>query len=226
MERGKLIVLEGLDGSGKATQTGILCSEIRKYNRSVCRVSFPDYNEPSSLLVKMYLNSEFGQRPEDVNPYAAGSFYAVDRFASYMKFWNERYQRGQIIIADRYTTSNAVYQMGKLPQKDWDEYLNWLEDYEYCKLDLPRPDLVLYLDMPIEISQKFMTRRYDGKESKKDLHEKNIELLKKCREAALFAAEKLNWKILQCSKNNEPKSIDEIKENILNIVKGEILEEC
>ena len=222
MEKGKLIVMEGLDGSGKATQTRILCSEIRKYKKSVCRVSFPDYNEPSSSLVKMYLNSEFGQSPEDVNPYAAASFYAVDRFSSYNKFWKERYQKGQIIIADRYTTSNAVYQLEKLPKEKWDDFINWLEDYEYNKLDLPRPDLVIYLDMPIEISQKFMTGRYEGKESKKDLHEKNIEFLKNCREAALYTAEKLNWKIIKCSKENKPKSIDEIKESVIDIVKGEI----
>lgn len=223
MEKGKLIVMEGLDGSGKATQTRILCSEIRKYNKSVCKVSFPDYNEPSSSLVKMYLNSEFGQSPEDVNPYAAASFYAVDRFASYNKFWKGRYQKGQIIIADRYTTSNAVYQLEKLPKEKWDDFLNWLEDYEYNKLCLPKPDFVIYLDMPIEISQKFMTGRYEGKESKKDLHEKNVEFLKNCREAALYTAEKLNWKIIKCSKENKPKSIDEIKENVLCIVKGEIL---
>jgi len=223
MEKGKLIVMEGLDGSGKATQTRILCSEIRKYNKSVCRVSFPDYNEPSSSLVKMYLNSEFGQSPEDVNPYAAASFYAVDRFASFNKFWKERYKKGQIVIADRYTTSNAVYQLGKLPKETWEDFIHWLEDYEYNKLNLPKPDLVIYLDMPIEISQKFMTGRYDGKESKKDLHEKNVEFLKKCREAALYTAEKLDWKIVECSKENKPKSIDEVKEIVFDIVEREIL---
>ena len=223
MDKGTLIVIEGLDGSGKATQTRILCSELRKYDKNICRVSFPDYNEPSSSLVKMYLNSEFGQKPEDVNPYAAASFYAVDRFASYMKFWKERYRKGQVIIADRYATSNAIYQLGKLNKNEWEDYITWLEDYEYNKLSLPKPDLVVYLDMPINISQRFMTGRYSGQENKKDLHEKNVSFLEKCRESALFSANKLGWKIIECSNAGQPKSIEEIKANIFNIVKDAVL---
>ena len=133
MSAGKLIVIEGLDGSGKATQTGILCNKLRQYNKRLCRISFPNYEEPSSALVKMYLNSEFGKSPESVNAYAASSFYAVDRYASYIKFWKERYDKGQIVIADRYTTSNAIYQLARLNKDKWDSYLNWLEDYEYTK---------------------------------------------------------------------------------------------
>ena len=173
-------------------------------------MSFPDYTQPSSALVKMYLNSEFGKSPDDVNVYAVSSFYAVDRYASYKKFWKSRYEDGQLIIADRYTTSNAIYQLCRLPENLWDEYIMWLEDYEYNKLSLPKPDLVVYLDMPIEISQKLMKSRYNGDESKKDLHEKNVEFLKKCREAAMYASKKLNWKIISCCENEIPKPIYEI----------------
>lgn len=218
MSTGKLIVIEGLDGSGKATQTKLLCEHLIKSGKNICKLSFPDYNEPSSALVKMYLNSEFGSSPEDVNAYAASSFYAVDRYASYKKFWKQKYENGQIIIADRYTTSNAIYQLGRLDKNLWDGYINWLEDYEYNKLELPRPDLVIYLDMPVEISQKFMTKRYEGDETKKDIYEKNISFLNKCRNTSLYAAEKLGWKVVSCSENGVPKTIETISRVINSLI--------
>lgn len=219
MKHGKLIVFEGLDGSGKATHTRILSSKLRMEGNSISRISFPDYTQPSSSLVKMYLNSQFGDDPKAVNAYAASSFYAVDRYASYLKFWKTRYSKGQIILCDRYTTSNAVYQMQKLPTNEWDYYLAWLEDYEYHKLELPRPDLVLYLDMPIAISQQFMSQRYDGVESRKDLHEKNIRFLDMCREAGLYSAYKLGWQVIPCSYDNCCRTIRDIQQDIMNIVK-------
>ena len=148
-----LVVLEGLDGSGKGTQAKLLAEAL------VCRgvplrpVTFPDYSSPSSSLVKMYLNGEFGAEPGDVNAYAASAFYAVDRFASFRKGWGGDYRQGKLILCDRYATSNMVYQMGKLPRAEWDGYLAWMEDFEYQKLGIPRPDLVLYLDMPVEVAQ-------------------------------------------------------------------------
>lgn len=222
LSKGKLIVIEGLDGSGKATQTSILSSKIRNLNKYVSRVSFPDYNQKSSTLVKMYLNSEFGQTPDEVNAYAASSFYAVDRYASFVKFWKTKYLKGQIIIADRYTSSNAIYQLSKIEKSKWDDYLSWLEDYEYVKLKLPRPNFTIYLDMPIEISQKFMTKRYQGQEELKDLHEKNIGFLKKCRDSALYSAKKLGWHILTCNNGDEPKSVGEISDSIFKLVEGVI----
>lgn len=218
MSRGKLIVIEGLDGSGKATQTDLICESLKNKGNSVCKLSFPDYNDPSSALVKMYLNSEFGSSPEEVNAYAAASFFSVDRYASYKRFWKDKYENGQIILADRYTTSNAIYQLARLKKSLWNEYITWLEDYEYGKLGLPKPDMVIYLDMPIDISQKFMTKRYDGDESKKDIYEKNVDFLKKCRNTSLYAAEKLGWKIVNCSTNGQPKTIKEISDNIENLI--------
>lgn len=220
MPRGKFVVIEGLDGSGKATQTDLVCKKFEEEGRDFCKLSFPDYNQPSSALVKMYLNSEFGSSPESVNAYAAASFYAVDRYASYKKFWQSNYESGQTIIADRYSTSNAIYQLCRLPQNRWDEYLAWLEDYEYKKLELPRPDLVVYLDMPVEVSQKLMQRRYNGDESKKDLHEKNVQFLEKCRESAMYAAKKLGWKVISCSKKGFPKPIFEINDAIVGYIKS------
>ena len=171
---GKLIVLEGLDGSGKSTQLEL----IKKYLENNCidvrHIKLPDYNNKSSELVKMYLSGEFGQNAGAVNPYAASLFYAVDRFASFSRFWSDDYFNGKVIIADRYTTSNAIYQMSKMPENEWDKYLQWLEDTEYVKLDIPRPNLTIYLDVEPEISQNLMTKRYFGDESKKDIHERNV----------------------------------------------------
>ncbi len=217
MSNGKLIVIEGLDGSGKATQTNLLCEKLARQDKNFCKLSFPDYNEPSSALVKMYLNSEFGDSPDDVNVYAVSSFYAVDRYASFKRFWKSNYENGQIIVADRYTTSNAIYQLCRLDKSNWDGYLSWLEDYEYVKLALPRPDLVIYLDMPIEVSQQLMSERYHGDDSQKDIHEKNVNFLKKCREAAMYTAEKLNWQVIPCSENFQPKAVDVIGAAVENV---------
>lgn len=210
MQNGKLIVLEGLDGSGKATQVKLICEKLKQKNKKFCKLSFPDYNEPSSVLAQMYLNGEFGKSLNEVSAYAATSFFAVDRYASYKKFWQDNYKKGEIIITDRYTTSNAIYQLCRLPRQMWNSYLIWLEDYEYNKLELPKPDVVIYLDMPIEISQKLIYNRYNGNESKKDLYEKNVDFLRKCREAAKYTSEKLGWKNISCSDNKKPKPIEEI----------------
>lgn len=222
MSRGKLIVIEGLDGSGKATQTKMICEKLENKGNIICKLSFPDYNEPSSALVKMYLNSEFGPSPDSVNVYAASSFYAVDRYASYKKFWEYKYKNGQIIIADRYTTSNIIYQLGRLDKSLWSGYIKWIQDYEYNKLNLPEPDMVIYLDMPVEISQRFMSERYNGDETQKDIYEKNIDFLNKCKKTSLYAAEKLNWKIVSCCENGKPKTIKEINSIIENLIEGVI----
>lgn len=216
--KGKLIVIEGLDGSGKATQTSLLYKYLKNKNEKVLKVSFPDYNQASSALVKMYLNSEFGNDPDIVNAYAAASFFSVDRYASFVKFWKDKYESGFTIIADRYTTSNAIYQMSKLESRYWDEYLNWLYDYEYNKLLLPKPDLVIYLDMPIEISQKLMSVRYNGNENKKDIHESNLPFLKMCRETALYSSEKWGWKKNKCFTDSGSKSVEEIHREIVEII--------
>ena len=176
-----LVVLEGLDGSGKGTQTGLLRQGLEDRGIPVRQVTFPDYQSPSSALVKMYLGGEFGTDPEDVNAWAASTFYAVDRYASYQKDWKKDYQAGTLILCDRYATSNLVYQMGKLPREQWGQYLAWVEDLEYGKLGIPRPDAVLYLDMPIEISQKLLLSRYQGDSGKKDIHESHLEFLRSCR---------------------------------------------
>lgn len=158
--KGTLIVLEGIDGSGKETQSALLEKKLRQEKREVMHVSFPDYDSPSSSLVKMYLKGDFGRDPSDVNPYAASLFYAVDRFASYRMKWKSFYEKGGIIIADRYTTSNMVHQMTKYEDAEKrEEFLSWLEKTEYEELELPRPDLVILLDIPLSVSEGLVKKK-------------------------------------------------------------------
>lgn len=216
----KLVVIEGLDGSGKSTQFEIIDRYFAENNIPHKSISFPDYNNPSSALVKMYLGGEFSKNAKDINAYAASSFYAVDRYASYKLYWEDAYKNGDLILASRYVTSNAIYQMVKCDKSEWNEYLDWLSDYEYSKLGLPVPDLVIFLDMPIEVSQKLLAKRYEGDESKKDIHEVDIEFLKSCRESALYTAKKQNWKIINCSDGKSPLPVNVITERILNEING------
>ncbi len=218
----KLIIIEGLDGSGKSTQIKLLEEYLKSNEIIYKKIKLPDYDSPSSTLVKMYLGGEFGSSADDVNAYAAGAFYAVDRYASFNLGWKKDYESGALIIADRYATSNSIYQMEKIEESKWDEYLEWSEDFEYSKLSIPRPDCVIYLDMPVEISQRLMTSRYDGDENKKDVHEVNVDFLNKCRKSALYTAEKQGWKVIECSNGKEPYSVDEIHKKIIDIVKEEL----
>lgn len=212
-----LIVIDGLDGSGKSTQFDIVKEKLSQ-EYTVKAISFPEYDKPSSTLVKMYLSGEISENAADINAYAASSFYAVDRYVSYKKYWEQNYKNGELILASRYVSSNAIHQMSKLHESEWDSYLEWLQDYEYSKLELPRPNCVIFLDMPIEISQKLMSERYNGDESKKDIHESNISYLMTCRKTALYAAEKLGWHVVGCSDGNKPLPIKAINDKIMKII--------
>lgn len=220
---GKLIVIEGLDGSGKATQAQLVYENLSKSGIKARKISFPDYEQPSSTLVQMYLNGDFGEKPSDVNAYVASSFYAVDRAASFLKFWKKDYEEGTVFVADRYATSNAIYQLSKLPEEEKDEFLFWLEDFEYKKLGLPSPDVVIYLDVLPNVSQKLLSRRYKGDESKKDIHEKNMNFLLTCRKSAMYSAQKLDWKVLNCCTDNSIKEISDINKDIMKIIRETVL---
>ena len=208
-----LLVVDGLDGSGKSTQTQLLAQRIQDTGRKVKLISFPDYKEPSSALVKMYLAGELSDSPEGVNAYAASTFYAVDRYASYKKFWESDYRAGTVILASRYVTSNMMHQMSKLPPEQWDDYLRWLEDYEYNKLELPRPDLVLFLSLPLALSQKLLSKRYDGDAAKKDIHEADLAYLEQCSRAAAYAGAKLGWQFVEVSDGEHLYPIEQIRDN-------------
>ncbi len=211
-----LIVLEGLDGSGKGTQTKLLEKALCLRDRPVRRVTFPDYQSPSSALVRMYLDGEFGTEPEDVNAYAASTFYAVDRYASFRKDWRQDYLAGDVILCDRYTTSNLVYQMGKAPREEW-VYFVLGGRSGIWRLVCP-VDPVLYLEMPVEVSQKLLLQRYQGDSGKKDIHESHLEFLRSCGECARYAGERLGWKVIPCSKDGEPLPVEEIHQAVLETV--------
>ncbi len=213
---GKLIAIEGLDGSGKATQTRLLVESLIRRGDRVRKVSFPDYQSDSSALIKMYLAGEFGTRPDDVNAYAASTFFAVDRYASYMKDWKRDYQDG-IVIADRYTTSNAIHQCSKLPCDRWDSFLEWLFEFEYGLLGIPKPDAVIYLRVDPALSQRLMNERYHGAD-KRDIHEKDVEYLNRCREAAEYCARKLGWKTIECVSGEGMRPIEDIQGDILSVL--------
>ncbi len=215
---GIFIDLEGLDGSGKTTQTELICKRLEQDNIDYRRIKLPDYDSDSSILVRKYLAGDFGKNAGDVNAYAASVLYAADRFASYTEKWGEDYKSGKLIFADRYTPANALYQMTKLDKSEWDPFLQWLFDFEYNKIGIPEPDKVIFLDMPVEVSQKLMTARYGGDESKKDVHEANVEFLNACREAALYAADKYGWNVINCAENGEPLSIESINDKVYELV--------
>ncbi len=213
MSKGKIIVLEGLDGCGKSTQLQLLADWLVDSDVNSRLISFPNYNSDSGRIVSGYLSGEIPCDGE-IGAYAASSFYAVDRYISYSTDWSGDYLGGSVIVSGRYTTSNAIYQMTKLAEDKRDEYLTWLWDYEYGKLGLPKPDMVLFLDMPIEVSQKLLTARYNGDESRKDIHESNLAFMRQCRESALYTAERSGWSMIECSDGSAPLSIEEIHEKI------------
>ncbi|MBQ8906477.1 MAG: deoxynucleoside kinase [Ruminococcus sp.] len=219
---GKLIVLDGLDGSGKSTQFACLQTRLLEAEAPFLPISFPDYEKPSSALVRQYLAGDFSSSAGGVNAYAASSFYAVDRYASYKQVWEEAYLSGKLILASRYVTSNAIHQMGKLPQSEWNSYLDWLAEYEYEKLGLPRPDQVIFLDMPLHVSQRLLSARYDGDETKKDIHEADLDYLRTCRTSALYAAERLGWDVVACSDGENPYSVEQLSETLWNLIKGTV----
>ena len=195
---GKLIVFEGTDGSGKSTQFRLLCQRMEAEGIPFRRLVFPQYQEPSSALLRMYLGGEFGSHPSDVNPYAASTFYAVDRYASWKKVWGDYYRSGGLVLSDRYTTSNAVHQAVKCAPAEREGFLRWLDDFEHTKLGLPRPDLVLYLDMPTDQAVALLRRREADTHTHADIHELDTAYLASCRESALQAAQLLGWKVIPC----------------------------
>ena len=215
---GSLIVFEGTDGSGKSTQFKALCDRLSRQDTAYEKLVFPQYKEPSSALIRMYLAGEFGSHPGDVNPYAASAFYAVDRYASMKKVWGNYYKDGGLILADRYTTSNAVHQSAKLPEGEREDFCRWLDEFEHDRLELPRADLVLYLDMPTDFAVKLLRSREQATNTTADIHEVDDGYLSTCRTAALQAAKVLGWTVIPCVENGKLRSIEEIHDQIWSLV--------
>ena len=217
---GKLIVIEGTDGSGKATQTGLLYERLGRMGINTRRLEFPRYSEESSALVRLYLSGAFGSRPDDVNAYASSTFFAVDRFASFKQDWGGFYKNGGIVVTDRYTTSNAVHQAPKLPEEERKEYVSWLFDLEYNLMELPRPDLVIYLDMPADVSEKLLHMRQEKTRTRADIHEEDEKYLKRCRECSLFTAKQYGWHVVDCARFGSPRTVEDIHTEVFSLVKN------
>ena len=217
---GKLIVIEGTDGSGKSTQFRMMSEHLAKDNIAFKHLVFPRYQEESSALIRMYLGGQFGSKPSDVNAYAASAFYAVDRYASYKMDWGKWYEDGGLILSDRYTTSNAVHQASKEKPEEREKYLHWLYNFEYAKMGLPKPDLVIYLDVPTDFTQKLLRHREAATNTTADIHEQDMQYLATCRETGRAAAAYYGWTVISCVKDCEMRSIEDIHEEIYRHVQA------
>lgn len=219
MSKGKLIVFEGTDGSGKATQSKLLLERLQREGFDCRPLTFPRYGKPSAAPLEEYLHGAYGSHPEAVNAYAASTFFAVDRYASYQQDWGKYYESGGILVADRYTTSNAVHQASKLPEGERQAFLKWLFDFEYRLLQLPEPTLVFYLDVPTEITEKMMRCREAQTNTTADIHEQDDGYLRACRRAAQKTAEECAWHCIDCLQNGEMRNAGDIHEEIYRCVR-------
>ena len=217
---GKLIVIEGTDGSGKSTQFRRMSEHLEKDGIAFRHLVFPRYTEESSALIRMYLGGQFGDKPTDVNAYAASAFYAVDRFASYKMDWGQWYEQGGVVLSDRYTTSNAVHQASKEAPENREAYLHWLYDFEYNKMGLPRPDLTIYLDVPTDFTEKLLRHREQDTNTTADIHEKDMQYLATFREMGRAAAAYYGWQVISCVQDGKMRSIEDIHEEIYTLVKA------
>ena len=216
---GKLIVFEGTDGSGKATQARLLCQRLEREGIPYQEIDFPRYGKPSAAMVQEYLDGNLGKKPGDVNAYAASLFFSMDRYASYKQDWGDFYEAGGLIVADRYTTSNAVHQASKLPESERKAYLDWLFDLEYRLLGLPKPDLVIYLDMPTEITEQMMRRREQTTGTHADIHEQDETYLKNCRANAKEIVKACGWSVVNCAEDEKPRTPEDIHAQVYQLVK-------
>lgn len=211
---GRLIVFEGTDGSGKATQAQLLGERLRERGVSFRELDFPRYGNPFAEPARLYLDGALGKNPGDVSAYAASALFAVDRYASYKQDWGAAYEAGGLILANRYTTSNAVHQASKLPPGERESFLDWLFDLEYCRLGLPRPDLVLYLDLPTELSERMLRQRERSTGVRADIHEQDDGYLRRCRESARQIARELGWAVVDCAREGRIRPAEEIHREI------------
>ncbi len=219
---GKIFVIEGTDGSGKQTQFRKLQERLHDENINYRIVSFPNYESVTSTFVKMYLSGEFGENAKDVSPYITSTFYAVDRYATYKKYFEDYYNEGGIILADRYTTSNMVHQAGKIANKEEREkFLNWLWEYEFKLYGLPVPTKTIFLNMPPDYAMKLMEDRENKftHESTKDIHERDKTHIQDSYNAACDLIQKYNWYEVKCVKDGMIRNIEDIHEEIYQEVK-------
>ena len=220
---GKLIVIEGLDGSGKGTQSRRLTEYLGSQGHDAARIDFPRYGTKGATLVEGYLKGELGSDPDQTGAYATSLFFAMDRYWSYRTQWKELHEsQNGVLVFDRYTTANAVHQCAKLPRDQWDTFLDWLWDVEYNKIGIPAPDSIIFLDMKPSIVRKLIDSRSEKESRAKDIHELDMTYLERCYEAALYACHRLGWKHVLCFEGEEPRPMDDIFSDILKALEGVI----
>lgn len=225
MKKGYIIVIEGTDGCGKQTQAKLLLNKLTKLiSNGAFEISFPNYSSMSSAPVKMYLDGKLGATADSVDAYQASSLFAVDRLCTYLTEIKSHYENGEVIIIDRYTPSNALHQAGKIHDlTEKDKYLDWLFDLEYNLLKLPKPDKVIFLNVPVATSKKLREAR-EAKEgfksgSTKDIHEQDPKHLENAYESGMYVSLKYGWNIIACTdKAGNMLSIDEIGDKIYNVL--------
>ena len=220
--RGRLIVFEGTDGAGKATQAGLMARRLAAEGVSFREIDFPRYGNPFAEPARLYLAGALGARPGDVSACAASVFYAVDRYASYKEDWGRDYEAGELILANRYTTSNAVHQASKLPDREREAFLDWLFDLEYRRLGLPEPDLVVYLDLPTEISGQMLRLREAATHTAADIHERDDAYLRRCRESASEIVRSLGWRRIDCSRGGAIRTPEDIHREVWDLVRASL----
>ena len=217
--RGKLVVFEGTDGAGKATQARLLARRLEEEGIPFREIDFPRYGNPFAEPARLYLQGQLGGRPEDVNAFASSVFFAVDRYASYQEDWGAAYRSGELILANRYTTSNAVHQASKLPDREREAFLDWLFDLEYRRLELPEPDLVVYLDLPVELTERLLRARRERTHTRADIHEQDEAYLRSCRKNAREIARDLGWRRIDCSRNGDLRTPEDIHREVWELVR-------
>ena len=216
---GKLVVIEGIDGSGKSTQFELLCKRLVSENVFFSHITFPRYDNPSAAMIKLYLDGKFGNSPNSVNAYAASSFFAADRFASYKEDWGEYYQSGGLVLMDRYTTSNAIHQGAKLAKAERERFFKWLYEYEFELLQLPAPDLVLYMDINAKQAAARISKRHAETGAGKDIHEEDTSFLEKCAECGKHAAKYFKWKMISCFSDSTERDLQDIHKEVYEHLK-------
>ncbi len=222
MSKGKFIVIDGTDGSGKATQVEILKNRLEKEGREVMIVDFPRYDKPSGIFCTKYLNGEYGQL-KDISPEQGSLFYAMDRFDA-KKEMIDHLSRGKILLANRYVSASMGHQGSKIADLvERKNFLDWVEDLEYSILGIPRPDATLILHVPAEINQELVDKKdprdyVNGK--KRDLHESDLNHLKSAEATYLqIARDYPNFHLIECVKDGRLMSREDIHELIWAKVK-------
>lgn len=222
---GKLFAIEGVDGSGKQTQTRLLFERLAREGENPFAVSFPDYESEASCIVKMYLDGKFGVNADDVSAKTASTFFAADRYVSYKTKWEQEYRSGRLILADRYVTSNMIHQAGKIDgEAAKDEFLEWLCNFEYEIYGLPKPDAVIFLDVPPAVSARITWGRKNKATGQdlQDIHERDAEHIKKSYENAAYVAQKYGWHVINCAPDGEMRSVESIGDDIYKIIRSYI----